>query len=91
MNKYGSRSFNDLSAYPIFPWVVTDYKNDSIAFEEAKSKGRIYRDFGKATTVFRESDKEEIDNRYSQRLEVIEVEGKEEYKRCFIDWKMFGD
>jgi len=25
LNKYSSRSFNDLSAYPIFPWVLTDY------------------------------------------------------------------
>jgi hypothetical protein len=70
--------------------VITDYKSDSLAFEEAKSKGRIYRDFGKATTVFRETDKEEIDNRYNMRLETMK-DGREAYKECFLDWKMFGD
>ena len=61
MNKYGSRSFNDLSAYPIFPWVITDYKSDAVAFEEAKSRGRIYRDFGRVTPIFNEDCKEDLD------------------------------
>ena len=32
LNKYASRSFNDLAQYPIFPWVIKDYNNDLLAF-----------------------------------------------------------
>ena len=27
MNIYGNRSFNDISQYPIFPWILNDYKD----------------------------------------------------------------
>ena len=64
LNKFGSRSFNDLSAYPIFPWVLTDYKSDLCTFEEQKSRNKVYRDFGKVTAIFNEESKDEIENRY---------------------------
>ena len=28
LNFASCRSFNDASQYPVFPWVITDYKND---------------------------------------------------------------
>ena len=27
MNIYGNRSFNDISQYPVFPWILNDYKD----------------------------------------------------------------
>ena len=27
MNVYGNRSFNDISQYPVFPWILNDYKD----------------------------------------------------------------
>lgn len=30
LNYYGGRSFSDLSQYPIFPWVISDYSSDKI-------------------------------------------------------------
>ena len=90
LNKLGSRSFNDLSAYPIFPWVLTDYKSDLYSFEEAKQRGKIYRDFGKATSIFNEDSKDDIDNRYQCRKETMEDHGVEGYKRQFMDYKIFG-
>ena len=32
LNKYSGRSFNDLSQYPIFPWIVTDYQSKELDF-----------------------------------------------------------
>ena len=80
MNKFGGRSFNDLSAYPIFPWVITDYKSDLQTFEEKKARGKIYRDFGLVTAVFNEESKEEINNRYECRLETLQDQGISGYK-----------
>ena len=80
LNKFGSRSFNDLSQYPIFPWVLNDYKSDLVTFEETKARGKIYRDFGKVTAIFNEESKEEIESRYSCRLETMQEHGIEGYK-----------
>lgn len=32
VNKYSGRSFNDLSQYPIFPWVLKDYHSEPLKF-----------------------------------------------------------
>ncbi|OMJ94211.1 hypothetical protein SteCoe_2697 [Stentor coeruleus] len=41
LNKLASRSFHDLSQYPIFPWVVKDFTSDKIDINDPN----IYRDF----------------------------------------------
>ena len=33
MNIYGNRSFNDISQYPVFPWILNDY-NDPLKLED---------------------------------------------------------
>ena len=30
LNIYSGRSFNDLTQYPVFPWILTNYKTDSL-------------------------------------------------------------
>ena len=30
LNKYAGRSFNDLSQYPVFPWVIKDFKSEEL-------------------------------------------------------------
>jgi hypothetical protein len=30
INKYAGRTFNDLNQYPIFPWILNDYKSTKI-------------------------------------------------------------
>lgn len=32
-----SRSFHDLTQYPVFPWVLTDYRSAQLDLEDAKS------------------------------------------------------
>ena len=34
LNFAGNRSFNDPTQYPVFPWVVADYKNEKFPEEQ---------------------------------------------------------
>lgn len=45
LNFMGSRSFNDLSQYPIFPWVITNYEDSEEEFDISEEKN--YRDLSK--------------------------------------------
>ena len=38
------RSFNDISQYPVFPWILSDYSSDSIDLKNPA----VYRDLSKA-------------------------------------------
>lgn len=44
LNIIASRSFNDLSQYPIFPWTIKNFKDKSINLNNAKN----YRDLSKS-------------------------------------------
>jgi len=33
LNFICNRSFNDLTQYPVFPWVIADYKNEKLELE----------------------------------------------------------
>jgi len=43
LNLFGGRSFHDLSQYPIFPWVLSDYQSEELDFNNRL----IYRDLSK--------------------------------------------
>jgi len=43
LNCAGGRSINDMSQYPIFPWVLTDYDSETIDLKDPK----VYRDLSK--------------------------------------------
>ena len=43
LNTLAGRTFNDLTQYPVFPWVIADYVSDSIDLENPKT----YRDLSK--------------------------------------------
>jgi Beige/BEACH domain/PH domain associated with Beige/BEACH len=43
LNSFAGRSFNDLTQYPVFPWVIADYDSDEIDLSDPK----IYRDLSK--------------------------------------------
>ena len=34
MNIYSGRSFNDLTQYPVFPWIISNYKTDDLEEEQ---------------------------------------------------------
>jgi len=43
LNIYSGRSFNDLTQYPLFPWILTDYDSTSLDL----SSPAVYRDLSK--------------------------------------------
>nr|KAJ0196680.1 hypothetical protein LSAT_V11C700384410 [Lactuca sativa] len=43
LNTLSGRSYNDLTQYPVFPWVVADYSSDTLDF----SKSSTFRDLSK--------------------------------------------
>ncbi|CAI4058533.1 hypothetical protein SUVZ_03G0930 [Saccharomyces uvarum] len=43
INTLAGRSFNDLTQYPVFPWVIADYESDVLDLENPKT----YRDLSK--------------------------------------------
>lgn len=43
LNTLAGRSFNDLTQYPVFPWILADYKSEFLDLESSKT----YRDLSK--------------------------------------------
>lgn len=43
LNTLAGRSYNDLTQYPVFPWVVADYSSETLDF----SKASTFRDLSK--------------------------------------------
>jgi len=43
LNTFAGRTFNDLTQYPVFPWILSDYESQQIQLNDPK----IYRDLGK--------------------------------------------
>ena len=94
LNKYGSRSFNDMSQYPFFPWLITDYKMDIHSFKQGQESNTVCRNLGKTTVIFNEADKQKIDMKYEDRLECyVDRDGlskDDNYMLNQPNWKMTG-
>ena len=43
LNAHSSRSYKDMTQYPVFPWIISDYISEVLNMEESKS----YRDLSK--------------------------------------------
>ena len=43
LNTFAGRSYNDITQYPVFPWVLCDYESEEIDLDDPKS----YRDLSK--------------------------------------------
>lgn len=69
VNTMAGRTFNDLTQYPVFPWVLADYTSEELDLDNPAS----YRDLSKpmgAQTVARQTD---YMMRYSNLMEVGEA------------------
>jgi hypothetical protein len=51
LNTLAGRSFNDLTQYPVFPWILKDYTSDQLNFDDPN----IYRDLSKPMGALTES------------------------------------
>lgn len=43
LNTIAGRTYNDLSQYPVFPWVLMDYDSEELRLDDAA----VYRDLSK--------------------------------------------
>ncbi|OHT03981.1 hypothetical protein TRFO_28644 [Tritrichomonas foetus] len=51
LNMISGRSFNDISQYPVYPWVLSDYTSETIDLNNSS----VYRDFSKPIGSYNES------------------------------------
>ena len=59
LNKYGGRSFNDVSQYPVFPWILQEFDSEMLDLSNEK----VFRDLKLPTTVLSPPMQEKIDQR----------------------------
>ena len=68
LNTLSGRTYNDLNQYPIFPWVLSDYKSDEIKL----IKTDIYRDFSYPIYAQNEEIREKLKIKYQEFEETDE-------------------
>lgn len=60
----GNRSYEDLTQYPVFPWVIADYKNEQLKLEEEKAQKFVYRDLAKPIGALSNDKLEQFKSKY---------------------------
>jgi hypothetical protein len=61
LNTIAGRTYNDLSQYPVFPWILTDYTSAELDLNNPD----VYRDLTKPIGALNKTRAEEIKERYS--------------------------
>ena len=49
LNKLAGRTFNDLMQYPVFPWVLADYKSEELDLTNPKTFRDLTKPMGAQT------------------------------------------
>jgi hypothetical protein len=60
LNSFAGRTYNDLTQYPVFPWVIADYDSEEIDLEDPKT----YRDLSKPMGALGEERAKQFRDRY---------------------------
>uniref|UniRef100_A0A1A9ZKD8 BEACH domain-containing protein n=1 Tax=Glossina pallidipes TaxID=7398 RepID=A0A1A9ZKD8_GLOPL len=60
LNTIAGRSYNDLSQYPVFPWILADYTSDILDLTDPKS----FRDLSKPIGVVNPKNEAEVRSKY---------------------------
>lgn len=60
LNTIAGRSYNDLSQYPVFPWILADYSSEILDLTNPKS----FRDLSKPIGVVNPKNEEEVRAKY---------------------------
>ena len=68
VNTMAGRSFNDLTQYPVFPWVLADYKSDELDLTNPKT----FRDLSKPMGCQTAAREAEYKDRYKQFAEMAD-------------------
>ena len=70
LNKYAGRSYNDLSQYPVFPWVIADYTSKELDLKDSQT----YRDLSKPLGAISAERLADLRKRYEFAKEIDENE-----------------
>lgn len=65
LNIFSGRSFNDLSMYPVFPWVIKDYKSEELNL----SVEETFRDLSKPMGTMSEKRLKNLEDQYEGLVE----------------------
>ena len=68
LNFLCNRSFNDLTQYPIFPWIISDYKNSRLNLNDPKASHLVYRDLTKPIGALNPDKLEQFRSKYFEIL-----------------------
>ncbi|XP_052812655.1 neurobeachin-like protein 1 isoform X3 [Mya arenaria] len=60
LNTIAGRTYNDLSQYPVFPWILSDYTSPTLDLEDSS----VYRDLSKPIGVLNPRNEEDIREKY---------------------------
>ncbi|XP_077556714.1 neurobeachin-like protein 1 isoform X3 [Haemaphysalis longicornis] len=66
LNTIAGRTYNDLSQYPVFPWVLADYTSPKLDFEDPA----IYRDLSRPIGIVNPKNIEEVKNKYEGFVDI---------------------
>lgn len=66
LNTMAGRTYNDLTQYPVFPWILADYTSNELDL----SKPETFRDFSKPMGAQTPDRRKEFEDRYKQWLEM---------------------
>ncbi|XP_078489274.1 neurobeachin-like protein 1 [Ciona intestinalis] len=75
LNTIAGRTYNDLSQYPVFPWILTDYTSEKLDLDNPD----VYRDLSKPIGVLNEKNEKAIRDRYDQFEDPVGVIKKFHY------------
>ena len=87
LNKYSSRTYNDCSQYPVFPWILKQYDQiqeviKKIFNREGTTKNELlnyFRDMNYPLRLQTEESREEVKNNYNQEIaDAQQREGEDE-------------
>jgi hypothetical protein len=68
LNVLGGRSYNDISQYPVFPWIICDYKRDKIKESDFNTDKTLFRDLSLPLGMIPDNDKGERRDSYILNL-----------------------
>lgn len=71
LNTLAGRSFNDLTQYPVFPWVIADYTSDFLDYAAKDT----FRDLSKPMGAIGESRALQFCERYAVMNQDVDIEG----------------
>lgn len=67
LNTISGRTYNDLAQYPVFPWVITDFKSNELNLDDEN----IYRDLSKPCGAINPVKAEDIRKRWRENFNIL--------------------